>query len=44
MKRGVKSKVKAQKPKFRVLQDRFVDDPSYMHEGAVDAGQNDGSS
>jgi hypothetical protein len=39
MKKGIKHKGKASKPKFRVLQDRFVDDPSYMHEGAGEGGE-----
>ena len=37
---GIKSGVKKPKPKFRALQDRFVDDPQFIHDGE----QNDGDS
>ncbi len=44
MKKGHKGGKGQVKPKFRVLQDRFVDDPSYLHENGADGVVNDNSS
>ncbi len=35
MKKGSLAKKLPKGPKFRVMQDRFLDDPSFMHEGEI---------
>jgi hypothetical protein len=33
MKKGLRNRNDKKKPKFRIMQDRFVDDPEFIHNG-----------